>query len=180
MYIHKNNLICMIYAKDKKYGKEVEEKFRTYAESKGLNVIDSSDRQNIYEHFDFKVTNSSGKTIKVEVKGEKRVNKSEPLSKDYTWIEFVGITGHEGWMFGEADYMAFDRGDEYTLVKRTELLEEVVKKVFLNYCTYIVKENGHIDPVKNLYKLYQREKDGRKDLMVLIPLTLLDKIGKKL
>ena len=159
----------MSLVKDKIYGDEVEEDFKAYFQSKGYEVFESTKNQNMRGHLDFFVK-KNGKTVKVEVKGKKRINKGDELSDEVTWIEFVGVTGYCGWLYGDADYLAFKREDGYSLVDRKILIEEVTQKVFMNRCKW----------GKGLYELHDRSAYGKKDLMTLIPLKLIDKIGIKI
>lgn len=64
----------------------------------------SSIEENIYKHFDAKVTNS-GKEYKVEIKAVKTNKNLQYSSQQLLLLEWQGITGHAGWLRGEADFI---------------------------------------------------------------------------
>lgn len=114
----------------------------------------SNKSQDIIEHWDV----SFGK-IKIDVKGLKKINRYDiSTNENFHWIEIKGITGHLGWLYGEADYFAFETNKYWIIVCKHELQN------FIKINT--IKEYRNKEP----YYLYTRE--GRKDIMTLI--TSLD------
>jgi hypothetical protein len=78
------------------------------------------------------------------------------------WVEFINVRGNDGWLFGQAEYIAFDIEaiQGLAMVSRTELLalcERLVVKEF------VPKQQAY-------HKLYNRE--GRHD--VISRLELID------
>jgi hypothetical protein len=45
------------------------------------------------------------------------------MTKDFLLIEWKGITGHDGWIWGKADLIAFERQDGFYMIPRKTLLE---------------------------------------------------------
>lgn len=114
----------------------------------------SNKSQDIIEHWDV----SFGK-IKIDVKGLKKINRNDiSTNENFHWIEIKGITGHLGWLYGEADYFAFETNKYWIIVNKHELQDFIKNNTIKEYRN------------KELYYLYSRE--GRKDIMTLI--TSLD------
>ena len=111
----------------------------------------SEKRQDLIEHWDVKVGD-----VKIDVKGLKRVNRyDESVNENIHWIEIKGVTGHLGWLYGQADYFAFETIKYWVVVKK-EALQDYIK-------TNTIKE--YIErPTIN--KLYRRK--GREDVITLV------------
>jgi hypothetical protein len=102
----------------------------------------SDEKQNRYEHWDFKLSNGS----KVDVKGCKRLNRHDEESRsDIIYIEFVGIVGYKGWVYGESDIIAFETESEFILIS-TKRLQKISRKLISREFTRTPK----------LYKSYSR------------------------
>lgn len=129
-----------------KNGKLVEDKFKELF----ANSIEANKTENIYEHWDIKIP------IKVDVKGLKKIFRSDvSTNEDFHWIELKGITGKLGWLYGDADYFAFE----------TELYFIIVEKFNLqNWISENVIKEFYEHPVKN--RLYRRK--DRLDILTLI------------
>lgn len=111
----------------------------------------SDKNTDIIKHYDVTIGN-----IRIDVKGLKKVNRwDDDVNENIHWIEIKGITGHLGWLYGEADFFAFETFDYWILVNK-ERLQEFVK-------TRTVKEWVKD---KELYKLYQRP--NREDVITLV------------
>lgn len=94
-----------------------------------------------------------------DVKSTKRVSRNDKkYTQELVWLEFKNVQGREGWLFGSADYIAFERKDDFLVVKKNFLQGLASSK-----CDIANKVNNSSDA---LYKGYQRE--GRKDLISLI------------
>lgn len=130
-----------------KDGKEKEVMFAELFSSYSL-----SDRNtDIIKHYDVTIGN-----IRIDVKGLKKINRwDNEVNENIHWIEIKGVTGHLGWLYGEADYFAFETFDYWVFVKK-ESLQDLIK-------TRTIKEWVK---QKELYKLYQRE--NKKDVITLI------------
>jgi len=95
---------------------------------------------------------------RVDIKSQKSIKRGEDPSQTHTWIELVNVNGKRGWIFGDADIIAFQYNDEWILCDRMKLLHETIKTLSLDFG----KKEGQ------LYRRYQR-----RDVLVLVPLTVI-------
>ena len=131
-------------------GQSAEDTFAALAKEQGFTVKKSSDHQDRIEHFDFLIE-KGGKRYRVEVKSKKgfSILHKGRMIRDFFLLEFVGVTGRAGWLYGQADLVAFQEENGFYLVPRKTLVE-VGEKL----CT-----REWVDDKKQmLYKNY-----GRKD-----------------
>lgn len=137
-------------------GKEVESEFAGLFKS----TVAATRKEDMFGKFDLKIN------LKVDVKGMKKINRTdqEP-NENFHWVELKNVRGNRGWLFGDADYFAFEIKDYFVIVKKEEL-QELIK-------TKIKEEEG-----KGVYMQYSRS--GRKDLMTLAPTVDLCYISHKI
>ena len=76
------------------------------------------------------------------------------------------MRGQVGWLFGQADLIAFEKEKSFSFVKRLDLLALVNQKVNL-----VAKAKSAKDA---LYKIYTRL--GRKDKLTLLPASDIEPI----
>lgn len=130
-----------------KSGKETEKKFSQILKEK---CSFSNEQQDIHEHWDLKIVS------KVDVKGLKKVRRSDSQpNENIHWIEIKNVRGDLGWLYGDADYFAFELIDYWIVVSKEDLqnlIKEKVNKVYYDKPT--------------LYSLYSRK--GRKDVITLV------------
>ena len=154
-----------IYDNNYKKFQEVERKFAGALDM--FNKVSfSSTNQDIYEHWDVKID------IKIDVKAMKRVNREDSdLNEDIHYIEIKNVHGQKGWLYGEADYFAFEMKDYYVIVSKIKIQEMIADK-----CKDKIK-----CAKPTLYQLYSRE--GRNDMMTLVKtvdlIFISDKMIKK-
>jgi hypothetical protein len=130
-----------------KEGKEKEVMFADLFSSYSL----SDKKTDIIEHYDLTIGNT-----RIDVKGLKKVNRwDNEVNENIHWVEIKGITGHLGWLYGEADYFAFETFDYWILVSKIKLQELIKTRTIKEW----VKE-------KELYKLYQRP--NKQDVITLV------------
>lgn len=134
-------------------------KFLKSAEKHGWCVVESSVSEDRMKHIDCFIS-KDGLTYSVDVKSIKRRSRHGEFSEDLLWVELVGITGHRGWIFGEADLIAFQRSYGFDLVPRMKIVEFIGT---LNLA------NRAKRPEESLYKRYTRM--GRKDVLVTIKMS---------
>jgi len=134
-------------------GVRAEDAFEALAKASGFAVEKSTRNQDMREHWDFRIT-KDGKSHRVEVKGEKdfAVLSNGQMTRDFFLVEFVGVTGHAGWLYGQADLVAFEKNGGFYVVPRNTLVSVAEKLCSTDW----VKEKRHM-----LYKSYGRE--GRQD-----------------
>ena len=131
------------------------QKFLQSCTNKNFTVQQSSKLEDIHEHWDFKVNNST-----VDVKALKRINRSESMfSTEYTQDELQNVRGNTGWLFGDADYIAFEQLNHFLIVKRSDLI---------GFCEKNIKDQFVDRASQAIYKKYQRK--NRQDIISLISL----------
>lgn len=129
----------------RKTGSSGENLFSKVAKDRGFSVKNPTEDENMKSHIDFWIT-KNGKTNSVDVKGLKK-----SIDDGEVWIEFKNVRGDNGWLYGDADFIAFQLQDSFLLVNRLSLIDIVESKV--NFNVYADKQNA-------LYKLYTR---GHRD-----------------
>jgi len=181
--------------KDSYYGLMIEICFYKYLIREGYDVRISTSKENMYDHVDFIINGNGLVDCKIDIKGKKRKKKSENRTTDII-VEFLGITGHMGWIYGKSDYIVFftctDDIIDFFFIKRLVLLEISTKGIFRGFDMkkqkfseqyrlerhplknknvvieeYKFKVNKDYDD--NIYNLYDRRDDGRLDLMTFLP-----------
>lgn len=127
-------------------GQSAEKRFVRVCKFIGYDCIPSNKSDNIKEHIDF-IINRNGEYLGVDVKG---LNKA-----DCIWVELRNVQGKPGWIYGGADYIAFDMVDMkgFAIVSRSELAEQVSR---VTKAEFVSKNEAK-------HKLYTRE--GRYDVI---------------
>lgn len=150
----------------KEMGERSQIAFEKMALAHGWKVKNSTEDQDINEHWDFLIE-KNGESYRVDVKSMKREQETEDVQDTWTWIEFQSVRENDrGWLFGSADLIAFERSKSFVIVKRTDLIDLVYNIVDMNSRVKSAKEAK--------YKLYQRA--GRYDLISMIELEKLSDI----
>lgn len=149
---------------DFKRGSDVEDKFAAIARSYGYSVKEATRKQDMLEHFDFILQKDGKAPVTVEVKSMKNwpILHNGKSTKDFVIVEFRGITGHWGWLYGSAHWVAFERQDHFLLIPRSDLERISLKKVGTDWVER--RENM-------LYNLY-----GRKDRLDEVSALLVSDI----
>ena len=138
-------------------GNASEQKFRNLALELGWDVVESTIDSDRFEHIDFVITwgdpmNEDHPTASYSVDV-----KAENTYADGTWVEMRNTQGAAGWLYGNANLIAFDQGDKFCVVEREVLKEWIEKNVEREYVT---------NPQDALMKVYTRE--GKKDMITLV------------
>lgn len=122
----------------------------------------SASREEQFRHIDF--VSSFGS---FDVKAQKRVSRSDSkYQNDLVWLEFKNVLGNRGWMYGDADYIAFEKEDCFLIIKR-----RYVQGLAETLCETNKKVSRASDA---LYKGYTRE--GRKDLISIVKMEDLESL----
>jgi hypothetical protein len=130
--------------------KVVEDKFAAVIKQLG-EVAPSTTEQDINEHWDVKLD------IKFDVKAVKKVNRSDgETDETIHWVELINVRGNKGWLYGEADYFAFELDDYWVIVNKQILQTFIAKKC--------AKKEKSDTPA--LYKIYNRK--DRLDAITLV------------
>ena len=140
-------------------GNQAEQKFRNLALELGWEVVESTLESDRYEHIDFVITwgdpmneDHPAASYSVDVKAQNTAEKGEE-----TWVEIRNTEGGPGWLYGEADLIAFDQGDTFLVVERVTLkdwIEANVEKVYVDRAT------------QAFMKIYTRQ--DKKDMITLV------------
>jgi len=111
----------------------------------GSNIELTGVQNGQFDHIDFRCRLS----MDVDVKSIK--------DPETLWIEFRGISGGSGWLYGKATHFAFEREKEFQLVRKEDLIQLVDS---------LVDKSTHVSSPKDcMYKMYSRKKYGRDDLL---------------
>lgn len=106
----------------------------------------SSPTEDQLEHWD----------VKFDVKGLKKVKRSDSETNEHIhWVEIKGITGMPGWVYGEADFFAFELTKYWVVVAKQDLQDLIKDNVVKEYTQQ-----------PTLYKLYNRQ--GRQDIITMV------------
>ena len=81
------------------------------------------------------------------------------FSTEYTWVELQNVRGNTGWLFGNADYIAFEQLNHFLIVKKSDLI---------GFCEKNIKDQFVDRASQAIYKKYQRK--NRQDIISLISL----------
>jgi hypothetical protein len=147
-------------------GQGAESRFSSIAQKRGWTVLEASKTGNIEDHYDYEIS-KDGRQYRVDVKSKKRVvRKTGDVQDDLVWVEFRTVRDTKGWLFGDADLIAFENGSGFKIVERKALVRVINK---------LVKIHVKVDkPEDALYKVYTRK--GRPDEITLIKVSDLDSI----
>ncbi len=124
----------------------------------GWQVEKSNRHQDIDEHWDFKLTKNST-TYLVDVKAMKRLSRQDPSTQaNFHYVEITNVKGKPGWLYGQADFFAFEVPEGFMLIAAEDL------KRFIDQS---VDKTLFASKAKNAYKkVFQRP--GRADLITLV------------
>jgi RNase P/RNase MRP subunit p29 len=139
-------------------GRNAESRFASLARKKGWTVAEASKTGNIENHYDYEISKDD-RHYRVDVKSKKRIaRKSGDVQDDLIWIEFRTVRDTKGWLFGQADLIAFEDRNGFKIVERKALVKVINR---------LVKIHVNVDkPEDALYKVYTRK--GRPDEITLI------------
>lgn len=119
----------------KKMGMNAEKLFEDILNKFNIDYSNASINEEKKEHWDFKVNDEIKlKKGKYEVKSAKA--KARGLEKDFSliYIEFKSVGGNKGWIYGEADYIAFEIPEGFLIFERKKLLNYI--SCLFNYMPY--------------------------------------------
>jgi len=124
----------------------------------------STENEDMFDHIDLKVGG-----VGIDVKGIKRYSmKDAEANPEIHWVEFQNVNGQKGWMYGKADYIAFELINEFLLIKREDLY---------NFCKEKIVDRK-VKDTKGFYTLYRRK--GCKDVLSLVLTEDLLKLPNKI
>jgi hypothetical protein len=126
----------------------------------GLQTVDASRHQDRHEHWDFKIQMD----LKIDVKGVKDNDDA------YHYIELKNVEGKKGWLYGDADLIAFETSRFWILVE-TKTLQDYVAEVCKDKVMATVAKEA-------IYRLYNRKNTA--DLITRLPTLDLMAIAFKI
>lgn len=109
----------------------------------------------------YKETNREVKML-FAVKRKKTKKKSRYLDR-WTWIEYKNSSRKDGWIYGPAHFIAFERSNDFIIINRKVLLE------FLNSSKCKVKWDMPFvkEPKDAKYRVYQNNTTGCQIAQIL-------------
>lgn len=150
-------------------GGKAEDLFRITMANRGHEITPTEKELQI-KHVDFILD----KKTKVEVKSAKRIARGDSSSNDqFIWVEISSVyhkEGKHGWLYGQADVIAFENGDNFIFVRRVDLVALV--ETICDLKTFVKK------PADALHKSYRRW-DRPTEHVTLINVSDLDRIEHK-
>lgn len=145
-------------------GKKAELRFKAMCEVVGIKAIDATDDENINKHIDYHLYSQHDGYLTVDVKCMKKISREDPEPQDkFVWVEFMNVRGKPGWLYGEAQFIAFETKDGFAVVDR--------EKLVLHCNQHVNREINAYKPQDALNAVYRR--NGRRDSMTLLELALI-------
>lgn len=152
MYVNKNDTD----AKCAKNGAKAEDRFVEIVKKKKIDFRKAEkEEQKRFIDIILKINN---KVVGIDVKAIKNIKRGIEDSEFPIWVEFKNVWGGRGWVFGSADFIAFERPNNFIIIKRKSLL---------NWCVENIDFENKVTNPKNAYKkVYTRR--GREDLITYV------------
>lgn len=144
-------------------GVSSETRFVNMLKNKQL-VRHATKKEDILEHWDILYG-----TKKYDIKAPKRINRHNNYSMQFTWVEFQNVNGANGWIYGKADYIAFDFLNRWVIVSRIELKNMILSKIKVRK---IMLKTQNVEP----YIPYRRK--NRRDIIILVPVKDIEQISE--
>lgn len=122
----------------------------------------SSRYEDMNKHIDFWWESPKKGRIGVDVKGIKSSKRESGIKDDSIhWIEIQNVRGNKGWLYGEAEYIAFRTFKNIIFVKLDKLQKYTEEKVEGKDLVF--------NTPKDFYIPYQRKAWGRQDIVIKVP-----------
>lgn len=142
-------------------GRRAELLFSSVASDKGWVCVPADEDEDRLEHWDFMIAKDRTR-LRVDVKS-KRIDVPSwqwDFGEDYVMIELENNCGKKGWLYRDADAIAFQVGSTYLIVNRLKLKDIVRAKLKNKYCNkitaYMKYRRGNrvttLVPVKDLFE----------------------------
>ncbi len=132
--------------------------------------IRSATHKEQLKHIDFvlKGVNPVSKkevTVTVDVKGRKKATRKKKSFNDkWVWLEMVNVAGKSGWLMEGANFIAFERVEDFVVAKRVDIQKWVESSGRIRYDLPYVKNGWEAK-----YRVYRRA--GRKDAITLVKMV---------
>ena len=137
-------------------GQKLEDEFFELVKMRDPNARRATSKEQ-YRHIDFVTYFGS-----IDVKSKKRIGRADGNEQDtIVWLEYKNVQGKEGWLVSMVDILAFERDDDFILVRRKALHE---------MANSLCNLNDTVDKSSDaLYKGYTRK--GREDLITQVKMS---------
>lgn len=118
----------------KAIGKYAEENFfNKCVKYKNIRIRCATKYEEIFYHYDYVIeviNNNIPSYFRVEVKAMKSKKRGQKQDPSIIFLEYKNISGGDGWIYGEADYIAFEQQLYFLLIPREKLQEFAdIKKI---------------------------------------------------
>ena len=134
-------------------GQKLEDEFFELVKMRDPNARRATPKEQ-YRHIDFVTYFGT-----IDVKSKKRIGRADGDEQDtIVWLEYKNVQGKEGWLVSEVDILAFERDDDFILVRRS-ILHDMANSL-CNLKDMVDKTSDA------LYKGYTRR--GREDLITQV------------
>ena len=146
-------------------GQELERKFYEILKLRDKNARQATPQEQ-YKHIDFFTYFGT-----IDVKSKKRIGRADVNEQEtIVWLEYKNVQGRDGWLVSPfVDILAFERDDDFILVKRKELQQ--MADELCNLDDMVDKSSDA------LYKGYTRK--GRQDLITQVKMKDVMKLEHK-
>ena len=143
--------------------------FEDLAASKGYSPESCFRSQNDFKNVThiLKAKGKSGKPLMLKFDVKKLKNKKQ--SQSWLWIEFKNAEGEQGWVHGDADFIAFERVYDFVIVNRKELVDWLGSSKKIRYDLPFVSLAKQAK-----YKIYKRR--GKKEEITQIGIKDLESL----
>lgn len=146
-------------------GNHAEQLFQQLCEFHNFKLRPATKYENMKLHYDFVVKKHDGQYTRVEVKSMKARRRGEAPDPSIIYIETKNVMGGPGWIYGEADDIAFEQPWGFFVVPKIELLHYVNS----------IYNNLRVSNVSGvLYTRYSRI--DRDDEVIIVPITDIHKL----
>jgi hypothetical protein len=139
-------------------GQIAEQRFLDLCQAHRMPFRCATPRENIINHFDVVVqVPSATRPLRIEVKAMKARHRGAPPDPRVIYAELRAVRNNPGWLYGDADAIAFEQEHGFLLVHRGDLVQHVHR--LLPTCPQV-----HRSGIP--HTLYTRA--GRQDLVMVL------------
>ena len=149
-------------------GHSAENLFEEEAVLRKYIVRRATKQENMHDHIDMFMeglskSDSKPVEVSVDIKARKRVSRRDKkFNDDWVWIEMKNVQGKDGWLYGKANFIVFERENDFVLAPRKNIIELINSKVRFDL--------GFVDRAYQAkYQVYQRK--GRRDQITQIKMS---------
>ena len=147
----------------KNLGKKAEIEFLEIIQNLNLDYRNASKKEEIFSHWDFLIkSNNRIFEGKYEVKAMKAKERGQKPNSNIIFIEIKSVGGNKGWIYGDADYIAFQKPDGFLIFPR---------KTLQKFTDSNLESMPLVDKSGQIWTKYSRK--NREDLVAIFPINIL-------